>query len=83
MKTYKLSHTEEKTFKCDLCEKAFAQLVNLKTHKLCYTGENTIKCDLCEKAFAQLHHLKRHKLSHTENKYVERTIPGQYVFRYV
>ena len=65
LENHKFCHTGKESIKCDLCEKAFAQLVNLKTHKLCYTGENTIKCDLCEKAFVQLVSLTRHEICHT------------------
>ena len=60
---HKQSHTGENTFKCHICEKAFAQLSNLENHKLSHTGKKL-------KAFAQSVNLKTYKLFHTEEKHL-------------
>ena len=45
------THTEEKTFGCTKCDKAFNQSGTLKNHKRTHTGEKPFHCSKCEKAF--------------------------------
>jgi ribosomal protein L37AE/L43A len=47
-------HLEKKDFKCDHCDKAFSQKVNLVIHsKDVHLSKKVWKCDHCDKAFSQ------------------------------
>ena len=60
-KTQKLCHSGEKSFKCDLCEDAFAQLHHLKGYKLSHTGEKSFNCGLWKNIFTTMPELTNHK----------------------
>ena len=63
-------HTKNQPYKCNMCPKAFLQLVKLKRHKMIHTGERPFKCDTCTKTFKTNYQLKEHKNIHSvENHY--------------
>ncbi|CAG5111162.1 Oidioi.mRNA.OKI2018_I69.chr2.g5496.t1.cds [Oikopleura dioica] len=61
-------HTDEKPFKCTLCEYASADKSNFCRHMRTHTGEQPFSCDICGKAFGSSSNLKRHEFSHTGEK---------------
>jgi KRAB domain-containing zinc finger protein len=63
----KRKHREEKSYTCNICDKAFTRSDSLKNHKYTHTGEKPYKCDQCDKAFADSGSLSTHKRIHTGN----------------
>eukprot|EP00092_Neocalanus_flemingeri_P010726 GFUD01011554.1.p1 GENE.GFUD01011554.1~~GFUD01011554.1.p1 ORF type:complete len:326 (+),score=87.01 GFUD01011554.1:56-1033(+) len=53
-------HSEDKPYKCDVCEKGFSAPASLKNHKLLHTGE-TFKCEYCDYSAVQKGNLKSHR----------------------
>ena len=62
------THTNEKPYECDVCEKRFSDSGNLKKHMRIHTNEKPYECDVCDKAFRQSGHLKTHMRIHTNEK---------------
>lgn len=61
-------HTDDKPFKCELCDKGFFQSSDLQRHVLVHTGERPYKCPVCGKGFRRNDTLKAHQWTHTSLK---------------
>lgn len=55
---------ENRTVRCNICDKLIANNYNLKLHMRIHTGEKRYCCELCGKAFAAFKYWKNHKLTH-------------------
>ncbi|XP_072023227.1 uncharacterized protein [Amphiura filiformis] len=60
----RLRHTNEKPYKCDICQKAFHRKDHLKDHVMNHGNEKPFKCKMCLKSFARKRGLKNHELLH-------------------
>ena len=65
LQTHLLSHTGDRPFQCDKCDKTFTRNAHLKRHILVnHEGQRTpsqpVDCDQCDGTFANKHSLKKH-----------------------
>ena len=44
---HKMTHSDEKPFKCEICPAAFSQTFSLTKHKIIHNGEKPIQCEIC------------------------------------
>ncbi|CAI9732748.1 finger 2 homolog [Octopus vulgaris] len=66
-----MPYTPPKLFKCNTCEKVFAQKVNLQNHERTHTGQKPYVCLVCLKAFSQRTNLRNHERIHSgERPYI-------------
>ncbi|XP_016111293.1 zinc finger protein 366 isoform X2 [Sinocyclocheilus grahami] len=56
--------SDQKRWKCRMCEKSYTSKYNLITHILGHSGIKPHECNLCGKPFKQLSHLHTHMLTH-------------------
>uniref|UniRef100_A0A087XNG0 Zinc finger protein 710 n=1 Tax=Poecilia formosa TaxID=48698 RepID=A0A087XNG0_POEFO len=56
--------SDQKRWKCRMCEKSYTSKYNLVTHILGHNGIKPHGCHLCGKLFKQLSHLHTHLLTH-------------------
>lgn len=61
-------YSQEKQFKCRVCEKAFRWRSNCVRHEKIHTGVKPYKCSVCEKAFQRRSAYHLHQKTHTKQK---------------
>ena len=54
-----VTHSKERAYNCDQCNKSFGVAGSLKTHMLAQSGVKNHTCSECGKSFGQSGHLRR------------------------
>lgn len=75
LKRHLFTHSKEKPYKCEKCDKGFARRDNLNDHMKTHTKEFSYICPTCERGFLGPAKLKKHlRAVHPENEYDMDTI---------
>ena len=61
-----LSHSTDRPFKCETCDKTFTQTSDISRHPLTHTFNKAHTCKTCYKAFRLKGILKQHLLTHSK-----------------
>ena len=59
--THSITHSGEKTNKCDICNYMCFQTGDLRRHLKTHSGEMSNKCNQCDQASDLTRHLKTHR----------------------
>ncbi|KAL1485491.1 hypothetical protein MTO96_031912 [Rhipicephalus appendiculatus] len=65
MQYHQRTHTDERPYKCNQCNKAFRQLGHLNDHIRIHTGERPFQCQLCPMNFSRKNRLMNHLATHS------------------
>eukprot|EP01083_Nonionella_stella_P277297 942659_1 len=60
--------SEERKFKCNLCEKCFKSRSCVKQHLRSHNDERPCQCNLCGKSFKSHWNLKEHHMTHSDER---------------
>jgi hypothetical protein len=74
LKSCSFLHSEDKSFKCEICSKKRYQANGLTFHKLTHNMVKTFKCSQCEYSTQTSSDLTRHNRTHTKEKPYQCTI---------
>ena len=55
---------DNKSYKCQYCDKCFSQAGTKKQHEMTHTGDKPHKCQYCDKYFRLAGNKNRHELTH-------------------
>ncbi|XP_067879987.1 B-cell CLL/lymphoma 6 member B protein-like [Heterodontus francisci] len=61
-------HSDDKPYKCNMCQAAFRYKGNLASHKTVHTGEKPYRCNVCGAQFNRPANLKTHTRIHSGEK---------------
>ena len=70
MRGHMLSHSGDKSFKCNVCERGFAESGNLRKHLQTHSLDESKECIVCSKMIL-LRHMKSHMQFHSGEKYFQ------------
>ncbi len=54
------THSREKPFVCNICNKGYSRISYLKMHLRTHTDEKPIVCEICNKGFNEMSKLMAH-----------------------
>lgn len=60
--------SNEKPFRCNVCDGSFSRYSSLWSHKRLHTGDKPFKCEMCGLTFARAAYLKNHLRVHSGEK---------------